>query len=172
MAFRRLTPQQIEAKRMKKDLKNPSLWKRVKYGAMVGAVGAGLAASQGPAARNTWESTRNSMRVGAETALKAQLPFKDKALVEVGLKKGPVVNVGEGWRTYRGADGTLYIGKPDVAVQAVKNFRPSVQLTPQGAKTAGKAALVGAAAGVTLGAASWGRKKVRYVRAVRKASSR
>ncbi|MEI7961949.1 MAG: hypothetical protein WCI04_06455 [archaeon] len=166
---RKKTPAERDAALLRKG--PPSLWKRAKVGAAVGAVGLGIAMSQGPAFNNNFNATKSSMHVGAEAALKSEMPLSQRFKVGVGLERAPKIHVGEGWSTHRDAKGDLYIGRVTVASQSLKTFRPSVQLTPGGLLTTGKGAVAGALVGAGLGVASGVRKKKRYNAVVNRATA-
>lgn len=163
------TPVSTEAARRERLIKTvqkkPSIYRRLKGWGLAGTVIGALFASQGPAVRQQYAASRESLRRGAEVALNSEMSLADRAKVTVGLKKPAQVVVGKGWKTYRDNQGRLHIGKPEVALQTAKNYRPQVQFTPSSAKSAGKGALVGAGVGATVGLAGYLRRRNKVKRA-------
>ena len=166
-----LSPEQRQRAIERVANKKPRLLRRIKNGIIIGALAGAVAGSQGPAMRQHHAATKANMQQGARTVMATQRTTKERftGMFNRNKPKGPQVIVGKRMLSGRGKQGNTHIGRVDVAAQSVKTFRPNIQMTPKGAKSAGQGAAAGAAAGVVLAGVGHARKKRKYNKKIRKA---
>lgn len=157
--------------------KKPHFFRKVRNGVLLGATVGALGASQGPAVRQQYGATKDTVRQSVEMVQKFDKPKISQAQALRNFFRGesnkipkvPSVVVGERFRSGVAPDGTKHIGKLDIGVQAMKTYKPRVELTPSSAKQAGKGALYGVGVGAGLGVFGFFRKKRKYKKDLKRA---
>jgi hypothetical protein len=169
-----MTPEQRQKAIERVASKKPKLLRRVRNGVVIGALVGALAGSQGPAIRQHHNTTKENMRQGARTVMATQRTPKERLSKLFNRKKatGPRVTVGKQMFSGKDKAGNTHIGKADVAAQTAKTFRPNIQMSKRGGKSAATGAATGAVAGVALGAAGYARKKKKYNKKMRRVMQR
>ena len=163
-------PMTVEQKRRQLDnlaKKRPTLLKRMRNRALLlGLIGA-VGGAQGPAMKQHYNSTGDSMLSGVEMAQNINQPTSQKVKHFFSRKNEPSVIAGDRMMSGTDKKGAIHIGRVDIAAQSVKTYRPTMNLGMDSAKAAGKGAAAGAVAGVALGVAGYRRKKKKYDKKMR-----
>lgn len=150
--------------------KRPSIFRKIRNWGAIGVLAGGIGAAQGPAVKGHYEATRASMKRGAEITQVANQTTSQRVRNMLNRQQTqPKIIVGK--RMLSGPDekGNQHIGKVDVAAQAAKSYRPTLNMNPQTARKAGKGALYGGGTGGIFGIFSFFRSRKKYKKKMRDA---